>query len=171
MDDIKTVDDGQLLDPLLQKQKSDVAQMRAALLSCSIDPNSAPVALQNITVLRIYHQVARIIRYLDLMDKLEAKLYASIETRMDRMRDEDMSTFLTLMNIQTQLQKNMIESQKLLEPYMQVADTIQTLQMKDAGSDANPMTAILDKDSRDNVRLAAQNILAELGEIDGSAAS
>ena len=170
MDDIKTVDDGQLLDPLLQKQKSDVAQMRTALLSCSVDPNSAPIALQNITVLRIYHQVARIIRYLDLMDKLEAKLYASIEARMDKMRDEDMSTFLTLMNIQTQLQKNMIESQKLLEPYMQVADTIQTLQMKDAGSDANPMTAILDKDSRDNVRLAAQNILAELGDMDDDAA-
>jgi len=33
------------------------------------------------------------------------------------------------------------------------------------------MTAVLDKDSRDTVRLAAQNILAELGAIDGNAAS
>lgn len=170
MDDVKTVDGGQLLDPLLQEQKSNVAHMRTALLSCSADPSSAPVALQNITVLRIYHQVARIIRYLDLMDRLEAKLYASIEARMDRMRDEDMTTFVTLMNIQTQLQKNMIESQKLLEPYMQVAETVQSMQIKDAGTD-NPMTMILDKDSRDNVRLAAQNILAELGDFDGSAAS
>ena len=170
MDDIKTVDDGQLLDPLLQKQKSDVAHMRTALLSCTANPESAAVALQNITVLRIYHQMARIIRYLDLMDKLEAKLYSSIEARMDRMRDEDMTTFMTLLNIQTQLQKNMIESQKLLEPYMEVAETVQAMQIKDAGSD-NPMTAVLDKDSRDTVRLAAQNILAELGAIDGNAAS
>lgn len=110
MDDIKTVDDGQLLDPLLQKQKSDVAKMRTALLSCSADPNNASVALQNITVLRIYHQVARIIRYLDMMDKLELKLYSSIEARMDRMRDEDMTTLMTLLNLQTQLQKNMIDS-------------------------------------------------------------
>lgn len=170
MDDIKTVDDGQLLDPLLQKQKSDVAKMRTALLSCSADPNNAPVALQNITVLRIYHQITRIIRYLDLMDKLEAKLYSSIESRMDRMRDEDMTTMMTLLNLQTQLQKNMIDSQKLLEPYMQVADTVQSMQIKDAGTD-NPMTLVLDKDSRDTVRLAAQNILAELGAVDGNAAS
>jgi len=170
MDDIKTVDDGQLLDPLLQKQKSDVAKMRTALLSCSADPNNASVALQNITVLRIYHQVARIIRYLDMMDKLELKLYSSIEARMDRMRDEDMTTLMTLLNLQTQLQKNMIDSQKLLEPYMQVADVVQNMQLKDAGSD-NPMSAILDKDSRDNVRLAAQNILAELGGMNGNIAS
>ena len=162
MDDIKTVDDGQLLDPLLQKQKSDVAKMRTALLSCSADPNNAPAALQNITMLRVYHQIGRIIRYLDLMDKLEAKLYSSIEAQIDKMRDVDMTTWLTLMNIQTQLQKNMIDSQKLLEPYMQVAEVIQNMQVKDAGSD-NPVAAILDKDSREAVRVAAQTILTELG--------
>lgn len=53
---------------------------------------------------------------------------------------------------------------------MQVADVVQNMQLKDAGSD-NPMSAILDKDSRDNVRLAAQNILAELGGMNGNIAS
>ena len=80
MDVIETVDNGQILDPLLQKQKSDVAQMRTALLSCSAQPDSASIALQRVAALQMYHQVARIIKYLDLMDKLEAKLYQSIES-------------------------------------------------------------------------------------------
>ena len=162
MDDVKTVDGGQMLDPLLSKQKSDVAAMRTALLSCSADPSNAPIAIQNITVLRIYHQVARMIRYIDMMDKLETKLYQSIEYTIDNMKDEDMTTWMMLMKIQTQLQRNMIESQKLLEPYLAVGDVLEKLQPKDAGSD-NPMEAILDRDSREAVRLAAQNILSELG--------
>ena len=47
-------------DPLLKEQKLQVDQMRSTLLSFNkADPNSAKRAMQNITVLRIYHQKLR----------------------------------------------------------------------------------------------------------------
>ena len=56
-----------LVDPLLKEQKEQATQMRAALLSCKKnDITSAKVALQNIAVLQVYHQVSRIIRYTGL---------------------------------------------------------------------------------------------------------
>ena len=71
--DIKTVDEPSVLvtDELYKRQKENVSKMRTALLSFT-DENGVSVrrAIQGITGMRIYHQIIRIIRYTELMDKL-----------------------------------------------------------------------------------------------------
>ena len=104
-------DDTQLTDPLYDRQKQDVAKMRASLLSFDgNDPMSARMALQNITIMRVYHQISRIIRYTEMMDKIEDKLYESIECSLDAMDSANPSTWLALLGVQEKLQKAMIES-------------------------------------------------------------
>lgn len=151
-----------MIDPLLKEQKEQVAQMRAALLSCKKnDITSAKVALQNIAVLQVYHQVARIIRYTEVMDRLEDKLYESIDANLAQMDEFDPATMLTLVKIQGDLQKSMVMSQELLKPYMDI----------DLESIAPPVNidettsfgaAILPKESRNAIRNGAQALLTEL---------
>ena len=118
--DIPTLDDS-LVDPLLKEQKAQAEQMRSALLSCKKnDITSAKIALQNIAVLQVYHQVSRIIRYTEMMDRLEDKLYDSIDMNLAEMDECDPNTMLVLLKVQSQLQESMVLSQKLLEPYMNI---------------------------------------------------
>jgi len=164
--DLKTVEENQNLqihDPNLNFQKEAVERMRTSLLSCTIDSNSktATAALQQIAVMRIYHQVSRVIKYLDLMDKLENKLYESIETSMDNMSAANPSTWAMLLRIQSQLQYNMVQSQKLLEPYM----NMDTFHVPDFSSDKDYIDAdakLIPQESREKLRNTAQAILAEL---------
>lgn len=163
MDDLKTFE-GVLPDPLYEKQKEDVARMRSSLLSCSADPSLAKVAMQNVAVLRLYHQVARIIRYLDLMDKLEDKLYSSIEYTVDKMNPESQSTWMMLLSIQEKLQKNMIESQKLLAPVQDLIDAANTelFSVVESSTPAVPGTLTLDASTREKLRLSAQTVIRQL---------
>lgn len=163
MDDLKTFE-GVLPDPLYEKQKEDVARMRSSLLSCSADPSLAKVAMQNVAVLRLYHQVARIIRYLDLMDKLEDKLYSSIEYTVDKMNAESQSTWMMLLSIQEKLQKNMIESQKLLAPVQDLIDAANTelFSVMESSTPAVPETLTLDANTREKLRLSAQTVIRQL---------
>jgi hypothetical protein len=73
-------DDNIITNPIVQRQKEDVAKMRASLLSCN-DESGIPVsrALQDITIMRIYHQLTRIIRFTEMMDKIEDRLYEAID--------------------------------------------------------------------------------------------
>lgn len=169
-DELKTVEGAEgisplsdnMIDPLLKEQKEQAAQMRAALLSCKkTDITSAKVALQNIAVLQVYHQVARIIRYTEVMDRLEDKLYDSIDANLAQMDEFDPATMLTLVKIQGDLQKSMVMSQELLKPYMDI----------DLESIAPPVNidettsfgaAILPKESRNAIRNGAQALLTEL---------
>lgn len=166
MDDIKTVDyssDGYNTDPLYKKQKEGVAKMRASLLACS-DNNSMTMlsAIQNITAMRIYHQLTRIIRYTELMDKLEAKLYESIDRTLDSMNSGDPSTWMMLLKTQEQLQKTMIESHKLLQPYMDVQEfTVVELANSSSATETSQSIAMSPED-RDELRNKAQSILNEL---------
>ena len=142
--------------------------MRASLLACSDDPVTSTRALQNITVLRIYHQVSRIIRYLEMMDKIEDKLYESLDHRLDNMNTESPTAWMTLLSIQEKLQENMISSHKLLQPYLNVEEfSLQSL-MPVSSSNAVETgdTAILSKSSRDKLRQSAQQVLAALNEAD-----
>ena len=101
--------DDSLVDPLLKEQKEQATQMRDALLQCKKnDITSAKVALQNIAVLQVYHQVARIIRYTEVMDRLEDKLYASIDANLSSMDEFDPTTMVMLTKIQAQLQESMV---------------------------------------------------------------
>ena len=162
MDNFKTVDDYSIskIDELYKKQKEDVSRMRASLLSCSVDnPSSMVTSIQNITVMRIYHQLNRIIRYTELMDKLEDKLYESIDYTMDNLDSSNATTWMTLLEIQDRLQKSMIESHKLLQPYMDVKtfnmDTIPS-------SDDNSQMKLINAQDRENIRNNASKVIREL---------
>jgi len=164
MDDSKTVrsDDIQVIDPLYSKQKEDVATMRASLLACSPNnPITVRKAIQNITVMRVYHQINRIIRYTEMMDKIEDKLYESIECSLNNMDASRPTTWMQLLKIQEQLQKSMIESHKLLQPYLDI-EQLAFLEVIDQPEDASPQsysTMIMGQDARDKVRTSAQAVL------------
>lgn len=158
-----------ITDPLYSKQREDVAKMRASLLACSDDPVTSTKALQNITVLRVYHQVSRIIRYLEMMDKIEDKLYESLDYRLDHMDIENPTAWMMLITVQEKLQRNLIESHKLLQPYLNVEEfSLQSLMptASTASSIESGTAAVLPKSSRDKLRQSAQQILSELEKAD-----
>ena len=135
--------------------------MRSSLLSFNMNnAQSAKAAIQNITIMRFYHQLSRIIRYTEMMDKLENKLYQAIDASIDRMSEDSPSTWITLLNIQEKLQKNMIESQKLLQPYLDM-DNLSFVQIPDATDSPTDSfgSMLLDQSSRDKVRSSAQAVL------------
>lgn len=167
MKDVKTVDSPlSIQDLIIAKQKEDVARMRASLLCCSDDPYTATQAMKNITVLRVYHQVSRIIKYLEMMDKIEDKLYESIDIQLDNMDSASPVTWMTLLNIQEKLQKNMIESHKLLQPYLEQMKDIEEFVVvserviEDQEDDVNKL---ISKESRERLRSSAQQVLSILG--------
>lgn len=171
MKELETVEDLKLdrvKDPLRSFQREGVSRMRASLLSCTLDAPSSTVksALQQVTVMRVYHQISRIIKYLDLMDQLEEKLYTSIEHTIDTLPESNPKTWMTLLSVQTQLQKNMIESQKLLEPFMATNFSLPELE---ASHQADSTAYIIPQESREKLRTSAQQILQELesGDVDG----
>lgn len=154
------------VDPIYAAQKESIAKMRSSLLSCFNDETGSITsrAINNITVLRIYHQIARIIKYLDLMDKLENKLYESIEYNIDNMDSNSIEGMGVLLEIQAKLQKSMIESHKLLQPYMDLQD-MSIVDLMAVSTDATSTDigmTLLPPESRDRIRMSAQNLLAEL---------
>lgn len=165
MRDVKTVDNPpiSIADSLIAKQQEDVAKMRTSLLCCNGDPYSISQTIQKVTAMRVYHQVTRIVKYLDTMDRIEEKLYESIDYRLDTIDVTNSMSWATLLRLQEQLQSNMLQSQKLLEPYIKNFDTF--IQPIDSVYDANDdvsMKSILPKHSRDIVRNAAQEVLSSL---------
>lgn len=163
MSDLKTVDGSTtILDPLYQKQKEGVAKMRTSLLACSEDVVTTKQAIQNITTMRVYHQIVRIIKYIEIMDKLEDKLYASIDATIDNANEDSPSTWMMLLNIQERLQKTMIESHKLLQPYLDIQEfSVVDLTAQSVNESSSP--TILNADSRDKIRSSAQAALLALG--------
>lgn len=151
-----------LVDPLLKEQKQQAEQMRSALLNCKKnDITSAKVALQNIAVLQVYHQVSRVIRYTEMMDRLEDKLYDSIDMNLAEMDECDPNTMLVLLKVQSQLQESMVMSQKLLEPYMNI-DLEAIAPPVDITEETSFGAAIIPKESRNVIRNGAQALLTEL---------
>lgn len=169
MKGVETVDN---LNPLYSKQKEDVARMRTALLSCSsenLSSATAKAALKNITAMRIYHQIARIIKYLELMDKLEDKLYRSIEHTIDNMSEESIGTWTVLLKVQQSLQTQMIESHKLLQPYLdlQSLDIIDMIPDSESNS-SNLSSNLIPAESREKLRNAANLVLTSISESESS---
>lgn len=148
-------------NPLTVVQNESISRMRNALLSLSIeDSTSVKTTIQQITVLRIYHQLVRIVKYLDIMDKLEDKLYESIDAQLMTMDVYDSSTMQELLLVQANLQKSMIESHKLLQPYLEIENLSIGELMPDTTTDAK--TSIIPETSREKLRIAAQTLLSEL---------
>lgn len=168
MDEIKTFDtseNGFESDPLYRKQHEGVSKMRSSLLACSNANMDMVTAIQNVTVMRIYHQLVRLIKYTELMDKLEQKLYASIEYTLDANSEYDPAVWSMLLKLQSQLQTNMIESQKLIDPYLNIIKNSEKYvsivsEAKEVDQD------ILDSTKRENLRLAANAVLADLDTLD-----
>lgn len=165
MDSVKTVSTG-LVD-IYAKQLEDVAAMRTSLLAFDrTDPLAARKALQNVTVLRIHHQLSRIVRYLDVMDKLEDKMYSAIDHTLDDLDEYDENTWKVLLNLQAKLQQTMIESHKLLEPYLNM-EQLAVIDIPQVENPQNTFAAmVLDQESREKLRNQAQAVIAMLSEGD-----
>lgn len=166
MEDTKTVrSDAELYDPIYRKQLQDVASMRSSLLLSTVDnPASVKNAVQNITVMRVYHQLSRIIRYLEIQSKIENKLYESIECSLATMEPDNAATWITLLQIQEKLLKCMVESERLLQPYLDLTPYIEATTVTQADPTQSFANMIMDKDSRENLRTAASAVLEALGK-------
>lgn len=163
-DTISTVDDT-LVDPLLKEQQLQAKQMRSALLSCKKnDINSAKTALQNIAVLQLYHQVGKMIKFTEQMDKIEDKLYDAIDMNISQMDSSDPATMLLLLKVQSQMQESMVLSQKILDPYMNI-DLAAIAPPTEINETTSFGAAIIPKESRNIVRNGAQALLTELTEL------
>lgn len=151
---------------LFQRQKQQTDSMRRELLSCNeSDPFSVKSTMQKILVMRIYHQITRIIRYTEEMDKIEQKLYEVIDATLLNMDpgyiDENTYACLnTLINLQSKLQQSMIDSQKLLDPYLNM-DTLSYIEIPSESSSVENVIngQVFDQDSRQRLREGAQAAL------------
>jgi hypothetical protein len=99
------------------------------------------------------------------MDRIEDKLYESIERNIDNMNPDSIDTMEVLLDIQTKLQKSMIESHKLLQPYMDLQDMsiVDLVAVSTADEESsNSEISLLPPESRDRIRSSAQSLLSEL---------
>ena len=147
------------------QQLEDVANMRTSLLAFDrTDPLAAKKALQNITVLRLHHQLSAIIRYTEIIDKLQDKLYTAIDHQLDELDEYDENTWKILMTMQSRLQETMIESHKLIEPYLKM-ETMAVVEVQSAEAPQETFASmILNQESREKLRTQAQAVIAMLGE-------
>lgn len=161
MSEAKTVSGSSSSTDLLVEQASDVANMRASLLSFNkSDPNAARKAIQNVTILRVYHQLERIVRYTEMVDKIEDKIYQSIDAKLMNADPDDETLCYSLIPLQERLQKMMIESHKLLEPYLALEQiAVLDVQQQEADPATSFASMILEQESRERVRTGVQQIM------------
>lgn len=152
-------------DPLLKEQQRQITQMRDTLLTFDKDDiHSAKNAIQSITVMRIYHQIGRIIKFTEMMDKIEDRLYESIDYNLASFDTMDPQTMMMLLQIQEKLQSTMIESQKLIQPYLNIDFTaIAPTKEVEANSFG---AAVFTQESRSKIRESAQAVLTALSGTD-----
>lgn len=166
----KTVTSTTGLD-LLSEQTKDVENMRRTLVSFDkSDPNAARKAIQNVTLLRVYHQLERIVRYTEMIDKLEDRIYQSIEMKLMNSDPDDEDLYFTLIPIQERLQRMMIESHKLLEPYLSM-EQLSALDVPKEEDPANSFTSmLLEQESREKVRTGVQQLMSIINTFDSAEA-
>lgn len=151
-------------DSLYKKQIEGISQMRSALLSCdSTNIHSVKTTMQNILVMQLTRNMSRIVRFSEVMDRLEDRLYQSVDYKISTIDDDaDPSGLYQLLKIQSQLIESMNESQKLLEPYLSGKynfDPIFTEIIEEKQEDDSFGSKLLDKDSRERIRNSAQAVL------------
>lgn len=169
-DDSKTVTSETTDLDLFVEQQGDVAAMRRTLLNFrKDDPNSARKAIQNITILRVYHQLERIVRYTSIMDQIEDRIYQSIEMKLQNADPDDEDIWFTLIPIQERLQKMMIESHKLLEPYLSMEQLTALEVPKEEDPSTSFTSILLDQESRERVRTGVQQLMDIINTFDTTA--
>jgi hypothetical protein len=163
----KTVADSTTGLDLYIEQVRDVSAMRSSLLQFDkTDPAAARKAVQNVTLLRFYHQLERIVRYTEMIDKIEDKMYQSIELKLENSDPDDEDLWLTLIPMQERLQKMMIESHKLLEPYLS-PEMLAPLEIeKEDDPSASFTSMLLDQESREKVRTGVQQLMEIINTFD-----
>lgn len=151
-------------DALYERQKREVSQMRASLLMCDdSDIRSVRTAMNNVLVLRVMHQIARIVRFTEMLDKIEDKLYRSIDNTLLTADEADPTTWAILMKVQDQLQKTMIESQKLLDPFVKDSN-FAFLDTVPQEQEIQYNKLLFDQESRERIRQSAQAVLEVLNK-------
>lgn len=152
---------------IFTEQMNDVSNMRASLLSIDkSDPLAATKAIKNVTLLRVYHQVESIVRYTEMMDKIQDRIYQSIDAKLTNADPDDDGLWMTLVPLAERLQRTMIDSHKLLEPYLNV-DQLATFEIPEQQDPNNSFTTmILDQESREKVRTSAQEVLAAISALE-----
>lgn len=142
------------------QQQADVAAMRSALLNCDrSNATSVSFAMQSIFSMRIFHQLSRLIKFTEYMDKIEQKTYESMDRFMDSLDETDTTSWTVLINAQEQLQRIMMNSQKLLEPYSDISLYIPERPVEESFGNS-----LLDQNERKKLRESAQLILDTLKE-------
>ena len=165
---IKTVDDwenSESHDPLNSLKSESIDRMRTALLSASLgDVSTASIAIRQVTILRVSHQVTRIVQYLDLMDRLENKLFQAVDNHLNSVDLYDPMELAKLLKIQEQLQKSIIESNKLLAPYLEMEQYPAFTEIEEVTPASENRLAIPAAD-RNALRESAGEILLQLNEL------
>lgn len=155
---------------LFTQQCNDVAEMRTTLLSFDRkDPNAARKAIQNVTILRVYHQLERIVRYTEMIDKIEDRIYQSIDAKLDNSDPDDEDIWYSLIPMAERLQKMMIDSHKLLEPYL-AAESLAALEVPQEIDPTTSFTSmLLEQESREKVRTGVQELMNIINTFDTTA--
>lgn len=164
MSEIETFDAAeQSRSPLRNKQREGVAKMTTSLLACCDDNLAASRhAINQITSMRIYHQLARIIRYTEMCDKIEDKLYESLDYTLASADLTQSSTWMVLLSTQERLQKLMVESHKLLQPYLDLQEFGIVDLVNSTAQGTESSVSSLDAAARERIRNAAQYVLAAI---------
>ena len=153
--------------PLQKSMHESTERMQTALLSASMDsPNEVVTAMRQVSLLRAHHQVMRIVQFLQLMDKLEAKMYEAIELDMATMDLTDSQSWKTLLTLQTKLQENIVNSNKLLMPFLEMGKYPIFNEMATAADSEVDIVIDLPPAKRNQLRENAESILAELEDLD-----
>ena len=140
------------VETLVEPTDSEVGKLIRKILQC---PDATTDRVQK--TLGLLFAADRML----IMDKLEDKLYSSIDATIDNANENSPSTWMMLLNIQERLQKTMIESHKLLQPYLDIQEfSIVELTAQSVDDNSRPM--ILNADSRDKIRSSAQAALEAL---------
>jgi len=158
----KTVGSSQSSSDLDSLRHESIERMKLALLSASLDnPTSAASAIRQVTIMRVYHQVTRIVEYLDL-------IYRSIRLEMNDIGadESNLKTITKLLTIQEKLQKSIIESNKLLQPFVE-SDNMPMFNEIEANAEVlSDDEKLLPSEDRSKLRENANEILKELKAID-----
>ena len=100
------------------------------------------------------------IKFTEVMDALEDKLYDSMLVNISEMDSADPTTMMMLLKAQADLQTTMIQSQQLIKPYldMNILAMVPQPEMEDTPFGVS----IISQESRNNIRTGAQALLTEL---------
>lgn len=155
---------------LFVQQTNDVQSMRDQLMTFNRrDPAAARKALQNVTLLRVYHQLERIVRYTDMMDRIEDSIYQSIDMKLQNADPYDEDLCYKLIPLAERLEKMMIDSHKLLEPYLNF-EQLNALEVEPEQDPANSFTSmLLEQESREKVRTGVQQLMEIINTFDSPA--